>query len=312
MYSQKNPPELTTVADWIRFATSRFAAASLHYGHGTASASDEAHALVMQVLGLGFAPAAYVYQATLTATEREHLASLIERRIAERIPLPYLLGSAWFCGLEFTVDPRVLIPRSPIAELIETRFEPWAALAPGARILDMCTGSGCIAIACALWLDDVTVDAVDLDDDALAVAGANVARHAVSDRVTLHRSDLFSALDGRRYDLIVANPPYVPPASIEHLPPEYAHEPTVALRADDDGLALVHRLIAAAVHHLTDDGVLIVEVGESADSFVEAYPSLPVMWCEFERGGDGVFALNASALGEYAAASPARDSRHVG
>ena len=290
------PPELQSIADWVRYATSRFAHAELFFGHGTDNPADEAHALVMHTLGLPFAPPNYVYPARLTEAECERLHSLIERRIDERLPLPYLLGRAWFCGMEFEVDARVLIPRSPIGELIEAGFAPWAALPPGGRVLDMCTGSGCIAIACAAWLDDISVDAVDIDDDALMVARANVARHQMQDVVRVMASDLYSALNNERYNLIIANPPYVPATSMLTLPPEYAHEPAAALVADEDGLALVHALLCDASNHLTEDGVLIMEVGESADAFIARYPTLPILWCEFERGGDGVFAINAQAL----------------
>ncbi|MFK8015538.1 MAG: 50S ribosomal protein L3 N(5)-glutamine methyltransferase [Gammaproteobacteria bacterium] len=296
MSNLTTPSELLTVGDWVRFGTSRFAHAQLHFGHGTDNAADEAHALVMHTLGLSFSPPAYVYAAALTAAERTALGELIHRRVSERLPLPYLLGSAWFCGLEFQVDERVLIPRSPIGELIEARFEPWAVVPPGGRVLDMCTGSGCIAIACAAWLDDVSVDAVDLDAGALAVARANVAQHQMQHQVRVLESDLYAALDGQRYDLIVANPPYVPSSSMAKLPAEYAHEPSFALLAADDGLQLVATLLRDAHRHLTDDGVLLMEVGESAEAFAQRYPELPVMWCEFERGGDGVFAIDARAL----------------
>ncbi len=306
------PKQLLTVGDWIRYATSRFAHASLHYGHGTDNPADEAFALVMQCLRLDFKPPAYVYEAALTDDETHALFGLIGRRIDERVPLPYLFGRAWFCGLEFEVDPRVLIPRSPIAQLIQDGFEPWAALEPGARILDMCAGSACIGIACAKWLDDVVVDAAEIDEGALDVARANVARHDVADRVTLIQSDLFSALGDQRYDLIIANPPYVGAPSMAALPAEFEHEPARALHAEQGGLALVHQLLANAAHHLTDDGVMLVEVGESADALVAAYPTLDILWCEFEHGGDGVFAVTAHTLRAASDLWPTSEACHVG
>ena len=301
MSSPKNmptlPAEICTVGDAVRFATSRLAASDVFFGHGTANAADEAHALVMQCLHLDFEVAPYVYAAALTVDERAQLARWLERRIEGREPLPYIAGQAWFTGLAFEVDPRVLIPRSPIGELIETRFDPWMALPDGARILDMCTGSGCIAIACAVWLDDVSVDAVDNDPAALDVARANAARHAVEDRVRVLESDVFEALtDTPSYDLIIANPPYVPDTSMAQLPAEYKHEPRQALRADQDGLALAHRILREAPEFLAEDGVLLMEVGESASAIAAAYEHLPFIWCEFERGGDGVLVIDKAGL----------------
>ncbi len=290
------PTALPTVGDWIRIAASRFNEAGLHFGHGTANAADEACALVFHALHLDFDSPGYFFACHVTPDEGRRIEGLIQRRVTERRPLPYLTGEAWFCGLPFDVDERVLIPRSPIAELIESGFEPWLGRSRGARVLDLCTGSGCIAIACALHLEDALVDAADIDVDALEVARANVERHALADRVRVVQSDLFAGLDGRVYDLIVCNPPYVAAASLAQLPAEYGHEPRGALLADDDGLAFVHRLIAEASRHLADDGALVVEVGESAAAFEAAYPDLPVSWCEFERGGEGVFAIEAAAL----------------
>lgn len=294
--------DLHTVADWVRFAATSFARAGLHFGHGTATAADEARALVWHELALDFDAPDYFYAARVTASERERLLDAVRRRVTERLPLPYLTGEAWFCGLSFEIDPRALIPRSPIGELIEARFEPWLRKTRGARILDMCTGSGCIAVAAAVYLDDARVDAADIDADALALAASNVARHGVGDAVSLYRSDLFEALPAARYDLIVCNPPYVPDASMASLPPEYRHEPAAALRADDGGLAIVARLLRAAPHYLADDGVLVLEVGESAARFEATWPALPVTWCEFERGGEGVMVIEAEALREHALA----------
>ncbi len=298
------PDELRTVGDVVRYGASRFARAGLHFGHGTDNAGDEAHALVMQVLSLPFAVPDYVYNAALTEAERRRLAQCIERRANGREPLPYITGRAYFCGLEFAVDRRVLIPRSPIAELIEARFDPYAALPEGARVLDMCTGGGCIAIATAVWHDDVVVDAVDIDAGALEVAADNVARHGVADRVNLIQSDGFANVPGdRHYDLIVANPPYVPTASMQALPAEYTHEPSLALAAGDDGLGVVRQLLRDAPAHLAADGALLMEVGEAAAALMAAVGPLPLIWCEFARGGDGVFVIDAASLNAARAAS---------
>ena len=291
---------LQTVGDWIRYAASRFNQADLTFGHGTANAADEARALVYGALALDFDSPDYFLAGRVTGAEARRIAGLLDRRVAERRPLPYLTGEAWFCGLRFFVDERVLIPRSPIAELIANGFAPWLRADGELRVLDMCTGSGCIAIACALYLDATQVDAVDVDGDALAVARENVARHGLTDVVRLVQSDLFAGLDGGPYDLIVCNPPYVSTASVDALPPEYGHEPRAALQAGADGLAFVERLLADAASYLAEDGIMVVEVGESAAAFVAAYPGLPVTWCEFERGGDGVFVIEAAALAEFA------------
>ena len=291
------PCELLTVGDVVRYATTCFAQAGLHFGHGTDNAGDEAFALVMQTLSLPFDAPPYVYAARLTDAERTELARRLERRVTGREPLPYVTGEAYFCGLPFAADHRALIPRSPIGELVETRFDPYVALPEGARVLDMCTGGGCLAVACAVWHNDLTVDAVDIDTGALALARENVTRHAVEDRVRLIESDGFAALpvDGR-YDLIIANPPYVPASSIEALPAEYTHEPLRALASGDDGLDLVRRLMREAAGYLQPDGAMLMEVGESAAALIAEVGPLPLVWCEFARGGDGVFLVEAAAL----------------
>lgn len=291
------PPEIRTVGDAVRFATTRFGEENLFYGHGTDNAGDEAHALVMLTLSLPFEVPPYVYNAALTAAERNRLAECLHRRIHDRVPLPYITGEAFFCGLGFRVDERVLIPRSPIAELIQSRFDPYVALPNGARVLDMCTGGGCLAIAAAVWHPDITVDAVDIDRGALEVARDNVARHDVADRVRLIQSDGFDAVPAdRRYDLIIANPPYVPTSSMATLPVEYTHEPSLALEAGRDGLDLVRQLMRRAPEYLARDGALLMEVGEAAAALIEDVGPLPLVWCEFERGGDGVFVVDAASL----------------
>lgn len=290
---------LSTPRDLIRWGASRFHAAGLCFGHGTDNAFDEAAQLVLHALHLPpDLPEVYL-GACLLPGERRAAIELLQRRVDERVPAPYLTGEAWFAGLPFTVDRRVLIPRSPIAELIEQRFQPWLGEREPRRILDLCTGSGCIAVACALAFEDAAVDATDLSEDALIVARANVARHGLEDRVEVIQSDLFAALAGRHYDVIVSNPPYVDAPEMTALPREYAHEPALALAGGDDGLDLVMRMLRGAPDHLTDDGLLVVEVGNSARHLVEHVADLPLNWIEFERGGSGVFAVYADELAAW-------------
>ena len=287
---------LATVADFVRWGTSRLRAAGAVSAHGNSDAVDEALALVCHALHLSQPLPAEFYGARLTPAERGVVADLVERRVTERRPTAYLTGEAWFAGLRFKVDDRVLVPRSPIAELIGDRFEPWLDPEHVASVLDLCCGSGCIGIACAAWLPHARVDATDISAEALAVAADNVALHGLEDRVRLVRSDLFDALEDERYDLIVSNPPYVPRAEFEALPPEFEHEPALGLVAGDDGLAIVRRLLVEAGRHLTPEGLLVVEVGTAAPALLEQRPDLPFSWPGFERGGEGVFVLTAAEL----------------
>jgi ribosomal protein L3 glutamine methyltransferase len=287
--------ELRTVADMVRWCASRFNENGLHFGHGTADAAGEALALVQHVLNLTEGMAPELLAARLTRGEREQVAALAVERIRSRKPLAYLTGEARFAGLAFHVDERVLVPRSPLAEWIERGFAPLLDPERVSRVADVGTGSGCIAVACALAFPAAEVDAVDLSPEALAVAADNVRRHAVQDRVRLLEGDLLEPCAGP-YDLIVSNPPYVPESSYLSLPPEYAHEPATGLRGGDDGLEAVRRLLATAPPRLAPGGLLVVEVGEAAEALEQAFAALPFTWLDFERGGDGVFVLTREQL----------------
>lgn len=290
--------ELYTIRDMIRWAVSLFAAHPLYYGHGTDNAWDEATALIMQTLKLDNENYDFVLDTRLTQTEKKQLISLIQQRVEQHIPVPYLTQQAGFAGLNFYIDERALIPRSPIAELIETKFSPWIEEDAIHSVLDLCTGSGCIALATAVHLDraDIHIDAVDISADALAVAAINVKTYDAADSVELIQSDLFAQLKGRQYDVIISNPPYVDAAEMKALPNEFKHEPDLALAAGDDGLTIVHRILKEAPKHLTPHGILIVEVGASAPALIAAYPHLPFIWLDFERGGEGIFLLYRSDL----------------
>ncbi|WP_251976616.1 50S ribosomal protein L3 N(5)-glutamine methyltransferase [Salinicola avicenniae] len=292
--------DLISVRDCLRWATSEFHAHRVHFGHGTDSAWDEAVALVLGALHLPWDVDPAVLDARLVRQERSRIVALVRSRIETRRPLPYLLGEAFFAGLPFEVDERVLIPRSPTAELIEQGFEAWFSEAPPARVLDLCTGSGCIGIATAIHLPTCEVDLVDISLEALEVAKANIVRHDVGRRVRAVASDLFEGVAGQHYDLIVSNPPYVDSRDLAAMPAEYRHEPDLALGAGHDGLDIVRRILREARTYLNDGGVLIVEVGNSQAHLESAFPAVPFLWLEFERGGEGVFALTAEELDAYA------------
>lgn len=293
--------ELSTLQDMLRWSISRMNEAGLYFGHGTDNARDDAVMLVTHALHLPWNIEQDWQNAKLTRSERERVIHLVGRRINERMPTPYLTGEAWFYGLPFSVDERVLIPRSPIAEIIAVRFQPWIGDKSIHRIMDLCTGSGCIGIACATEFPEAHVELLDISFDALALAEENIVSHQLSDRVIALQSDLFDAADGK-YDIIVSNPPYVDADDMSCLPEEFHNEPELALAAGEDGLDLVRIMLSQARQYLADDGLFIVEVGNSWPALEEAYPTVPFMWQEFELGGHGVFVLTADQLDECAAA----------
>ena len=295
---------LYSATDFIRWGASRFAEAGLHYGHGTDNPVDEAVALVLHALHLPHGCPDRLLDARLTAGEKAEIYRLLAKRVDERVPAAYLTGETWFAGLRFVSDARALVPRSPIAEMIEAQFEPWVNAGNVRGVLDLCTGGGCIAIACAHAFPGAAVDAVDISADALSLARENVEMHGMESQVALYEGDLFAALpEGRRYDIIVSNPPYVDAHDMASLPGEFHHEPELGLAAGEDGLDIVRRILAAAPEWLSDDGVLVVEVGNSAAALEDAYPGIDFTWVEFERGGEGVFLLTAAQVREHAARS---------
>lgn len=291
--------DLLTIADWQRYIASALHGADVYFGHGANDGWEEGLLLLSEVTSLHFDEIRAYRDCRLTFEEKTQLAALLARRIRDKVPAAYLVHKAWFAGLPFYVDERVLVPRSPIAELIEQEFQPWLTVPPD-HILDLCTGSGCIAIACAYAFPDAVVDAVDISVDALDVARMNIEEHGLSDRVEAIESDGFKNLSGRRYDLIVTNPPYVDAEDMDVLPPEYHHEPELGLAAGDDGLDLVRHILLEAPNYLNDDGLLICEVGNSMVHMQALWPEVPFVWLSFERGGEGVFALSKAQLEAHA------------
>lgn len=292
--------DLHSVRDYLRYASSRFAASPLFFGHGTDNVWDEAVQLVMRSLHLPLENNTVFLDARLTWEERNTILERIDRRVNERVPLAYLLGEAWFMGMPFHVDERVLVPRSPIGELIENGFQPWLGDRPVERILDLCTGSGCIGIGAASVFVDAEVVLSDISADALEVAESNIDLHGLRGRVSAVQSDVFEKVEGR-FDVIVSNPPYVDAEDLADMPDEYRHEPELGLAAGQDGLDIAHRILAGAADHLTPGGLLVVEVGNSWAALDDAYPDLPLTWLEFENGGDGVFVIGEAELRQWLA-----------
>ena len=279
---------------WIAVLAEFFAAHDLVFGHGTDNAGDEAYWLLRHLQGWQDVD----WQAAPSPELVRKGVEIARRRVSERKPLAYLLKEAWFAGLRFIVDERVLVPRSPLAEVVERGFAPWCRLAAGDRVLDVVTGSGCIAIAVAHYCPDVLVDATDISAAALKVTAENVALHAMQQRVRWFLADLWPPGD-ERYRVIVSNPPYVPTLEMAGLPPEYRNEPEVALASGVTGFDATERLLRGAAERLTPDGVLFVEVGAGAAAFAAAHPRLPLIWLAFERGGDGVFVTTGTELREF-------------
>ena len=301
--------ELHTIVDLIRYGASRFNGAGLTFGHSYDNAIDEATQLVLHALHLPHDLGPAYGQARVTASEKADILALFARRIDERVPAAYLTGEAWFAGLSFKSDPRALVPRSPIAELIESGFEPWIGDLEVGRALDLCTGSGCIAIAMGHYNPNWDVVGIDISDKALALAEENKSRlHA--DNVAFLKSDLFGALEGEVFDLIVTNPPYVTHEETDALPAEYAHEPELGLRAGDDGLDLALKIMRDAPDHLSEGGLLVCEVGEAERALVALLPEVPLAWVEFRVGQMGIFvATRGDLLAHHARIRELADAR---
>jgi len=285
-----------TIAELIEQIAVELEQAELCFGHGTDNARDEAAWLVLHVAGAPLDGSFDDWSRELTPAQASQITQLVQERCSGRAPLAYLLGSAWFAGLEFEVDHNVLVPRSPLAELVLDQYRPWVNPARVKRVLDMCTGSGCIAVASAVHLPGARVDAADISQSALRLARRNVERHELENRVTLLVSDLFEAVPAAKYDLIVTNPPYVPARSLAELPQEYRAEPGLGLASGEDGLDAVLSILLDAPRFLGEDGVLVCEVGESEDRLAKALPSVPFIWLEFAQGGSGVFVLTKEPL----------------
>jgi ribosomal protein L3 glutamine methyltransferase len=290
---------LTTGRDYIRWAASRFTEAGLSFGHGNATALDEAAVLVLHALHQPHNLVDYYLEAHLTRAERQSVLDVIALRISSRKPAAYITHEVRFAELSFYVDERVLVPRSPIAEMIQDQFAPWVDPEQVSHILDLCTGSACIAIACAYAFPEAQVDAVDLSSDALEVAAINVGKHELEGQVQLWTSDLFAALPATRYDVIVSNPPYVAISEWQQLPAEFHAEPKMGFTAGETGLDIVLQILVQAGDFLSPQGILIVEVGSSAETLQSTFPSVPFFWLDFERGGEGVFLLTAEQVAQY-------------
>ncbi len=289
--------DLHSIRDFIRFGASQFRAAGLRFGHGTDNALDEAAWLVLHTLSLPLDLPEEWWNSRLTPAERGRVEAVLRLRVSTRKPAAYITREAWFMGLPFYVDERVLVPRSPIAELIAAEFSPWLEPEGVHRVLDLCTGSGCIGLATGSVLPDAEIWLADLSPEALAVARRNVRNHGMKDRVRVVQSDVFDGLaTAPRFDLIVSNPPYVDAGDMAGLAPEYRHEPSLGLAAGADGLNVVRRILSEAGQHLADGGVLIVEVGNSQPALEAAFPELPFTWLEFAGGGQGVFLLTREQL----------------
>lgn len=287
---------MNTVRNILEQAAERLNNADLFFGHGTENADDEAVALVFYVLKLPFDCDESALDRIITKKEKSKIEHLVQQRIETRKPLPYLTHEAYFCGLKFYVDERVIVPRSPFAELIQNQFEPLLDPNQVKNILDLCAGSACMAIACAYYFPTAHVDAIELSEEALAVAKINIEQHHVQDRVCLIKSDVFSQVPKKKYDLIISNPPYVSEEEMKTVPKEFLHEPIIALETKNEGLFIVEQILKQAKNYLTEEGILVVEVGNTQEALEKHYPNAPFLWLEFEFGGDGVFMLTKKQL----------------
>ena len=291
--------ELQTLRDFIRWGASRMNEAGLFYGHGTDNALDEAAGLVLHALNLSPSIPEALFDTRLTHDEKEAVLELLVERVRTRQPAAYLTHEAWFAGLRFYVDERVLVPRSPIAELIDQGFSPWLQPDKVSRVLDIGAGCGCIAIACAREFLNAVIDAVDVSEGALEVMHINVTEYGLEDQINVIQANVYAGLGEKQYDLIVSNPPYVSTGEMSTMPAEYGHEPEQGLIAGDDGMDIVRKILSGAADYLTEQGILVVEVGNSQLYLKQAYPEVPFLWLEFTRGGDGVFLLTAEQIREY-------------
>jgi len=292
----KSLDALSTIRDFIRWGSSEFNRHELTFGHGFAAAFDEAKYLTLHRLALPLDWADDYFDCTLTEDERKQVIEILQQRVSSRQPVAYITRESWFCGLKFYVDERVLVPRSPIAELITSHFEPWIDSTQVHSILDLCTGSGCIAIASQYMFEQAEVFASDLSLDALDVARINIHEHDLSEQLTLYHSDLFDSIPAQKFDVIVSNPPYVDAEDMAALTKEFQFEPNIGLAAGDDGLALVDRILSNAAEYLSEQGVLFIEVGNSQAAMMEKYTFLPMTWIDFEFGGTGVCCIQQKDL----------------
>ncbi|MBC7787906.1 MAG: 50S ribosomal protein L3 N(5)-glutamine methyltransferase [Methylophilaceae bacterium] len=289
--------ELYTIRDWLRFSVSRFEASDIFYGHGTDNSYDEAVWLIMSALHLPMETLENFLDARITERERQHLANLIERRISEHTPTAYLVNEAWLQGFKFYVDERVIVPRSFIAELLESGLSPWIEYPEMIEnAADICTGSGCLGILLAKSFPNAMIDVIDISPDAIDVANINIHNYGLEEQITALKSDMFTELKGKTYDLIISNPPYVDAPSMAQLPAEYKREPQLALGSGYDGLDHTHTILRQAAKHLNDDGILIVEIGHNREALLEAYPNVQFVWLEVSSGDEFVFLLSKNQL----------------
>ena len=294
-----NQPQLSTLGEALDYCCGALQSSDVYFGHGTDNPWDESVQLVLSLAGLPLASGEEVLNRAIGEDVLRQMVAILETRLSERTPMPYLLGKAQFAGLEFLCDARAIVPRSPIAELILNGFQPWYCGPAPTRLLDLCCGGGCLGLSAAHYFPALLVDLLDVDNAALELADENVALLNLRERVNTLQSDLFGCLVDQRYDIILSNPPYVNAPDLASMPVEYHHEPALALGSGADGLLLTREILASAAQYLTDQGLLIVEVGNSWAELETQYPQVPFTWLEFENGGHGVLAITAKELQEY-------------